>query len=135
MDISGADSGSSSTLAIDDIHFQSNCYRPASTANTCPQNQIKCPKNFCIDRYTLCDSVNDCGDQWDESAVNCRRMNITRCSFETSLGTSACKYTLEQDRGSSTQWRLIKATTASTSNNMARMTGPMIDHTYKLATM
>ena len=138
VDISGADSGTASTMAIDDIQFQSDCYRPPVTTATqyCPSGQIKCPTTkICINQFSLCDQVNDCGDQWDESYSNCAKVKVPRCSFESQAASSGCNYTLERDSGSSTQWTPLKAATASINRYMTRMTGPMTDHTYRLANL
>ena len=123
IDISSADTSLVSTLAIDDILFESNCYTPDPTRN-CSADEMKCPKtNICMNRYTLCDGVNDCGDKWDETADNCRKLSLNKCSFESTDANNQCFWIQELDSGT-TQWQTITAQTASTSKYMVRMTGP-----------
>ena len=132
VDITGANP-SVATLAIDDIAFH-NCSLPSPTAGNCAADHWKCPKNnICISRYVLCDGVNDCGDRSDEVPTNCSKYSVTKCTFETNRQSVACNWTQKAEDGVSSKWGLI--TSKSTINNMARMTGPLTDHTYRIATM
>ena len=118
------------TLAIDNIQFQS-CGRPIPTTNNCPLNQIKCKNNVCMNRFGLCDGLNDCGDNSDELLDKCASLQVNTCTFE--LTSSACISTQEIDPGSNAIWRTMSSMSANTNQNMLRMTGPTFDHTYRLA--
>lgn len=44
----------------------------------CPSGEVKCPKSGrCIDSSWLCDDEDDCGDNWDENALNCGHKSTT----------------------------------------------------------
>ena len=132
MEFIGAYPGQASTLAIDNIKL-TNCGRPAPTTGNCPFNQIKCKNNVCMNAYGLCDGINDCGDNSDESHVYCQILLVNSCTFETNGVRPACNWTQETDPGSNARWMTMSSLTANTNQNMIRMTGPTFDHTYRLA--
>ena len=87
-----------------------------------------------MNSYGLCDGVDDCGDNSDESSENCRKLQVMSCSFEQFMGgLSPCNWTQEVDSGSNSMWKTMKSVIANTDNNMLRMTGPTFDHTFELA--
>ena len=132
VDILGANPGGTDTLALDNIQF-TNCGRPAPTTGDCPSNQIKCKTNVCMTRYGLCDNLNDCGDNSDESDANCRKLKVAPCAFENNQD-SFCNWTQEFNTGSNVLWKSMTSTTANLNANMLRMTGPTFDHTYRVMT-
>jgi hypothetical protein len=75
--IEGFSQGQAGLIAIDDIGFQ-NCAPPAGTkTGVCHPNQKRCQtNNVCIDPYVFCDGIDDCGDAFDEMAVNCNKIIV-----------------------------------------------------------
>ena len=84
--------------------------------------------------YGLCDNLNDCGDESDESGANCIKLKVNRCTFENNVGSvTPCNYSQEFDSGSTKLWTNMTAISAYTEQNMLRMTGPTFDHTFQLS--
>ena len=131
LDIYGTPSSRTSTLVIDDIQFD-NCAHPSSLV-ACGPNQMMCPTTgVCIDRNTLCDTRNDCGDRWDESVDNCQNLTAMVCTFEKELPIDNCQFTVESDSNPILLWKVVNAAFRQNDYNVPRMTGPLIDHTYRL---
>lgn len=69
--------------AVDNIEFV-NCSmpKPLEPSGQCPGDKpIVCPNTrLCIHEDEICDNVNDCVDEWDES--NCSDY-VTPCSFDS----------------------------------------------------
>jgi hypothetical protein len=134
VDILGAFSGEGTTLAIDDINFLSCAPPPMFTSGACPVGQFQCKNKVCVSPLVLCDTVNDCGDQSDETQDYCRKNIVNYCNFEPNqVSRAACNWTQEFDSGSNNLWK--PETTITASNNMARLTGPTHDHTFRMAHM
>ena len=114
-----------------------DCAPPTPKATNCGSTQIKCGNtppgstgSICIERYSLCDTIDDCGNGWDESADNCFKSRVNKCTFESVSPSARCNYTIESDHGSSLWWKTKSAYTASSTENLVRMTGPITDHTF-----
>lgn len=56
-------------IALDDISFD-NCALPR-TDRTCNSSEVKCTRGSCINQDRLCDLVDDCGDNSDETRPVC----------------------------------------------------------------
>ena len=133
MEFLGAFPGEATTLAIDNVVFK-NCGRPSPTTGACPSNQFKCKNNICINSLNLCDNLNDCGDESDETNELCAKNQVLPCTFEAdSASRAACNWTQQFDSGSNLNWKTKTTLTANLNSNMIRMTGPTFDHTYQLA--
>ena len=118
--------GQASVIAIDDISFQ-NCAPPLPSQTGCQQNQFRCQlNNVCIPQYLLCDGMDDCGDAFDESAANCQKIVVPKCTFDVT--TIDCNWTKEKDVGSDAVWSYVKS---GTYVNQNRRTGPITDHSYR----
>lgn len=55
---------------MDDISFQ-DCSPLLSTDRTCTAQEFTCANKHCIARDELCDFVNDCADNSDETPFIC----------------------------------------------------------------
>lgn len=84
-------------LLVDDIKLV-NCEFPIPRPFGCPSNYFQCESKGCISSSRLCDLVDDCGDNSDET--NC--FNYTRCDFENGL----CNW--KNDLNNTSQWKLAK---------------------------
>jgi hypothetical protein len=127
IEIEGYAPGQAGIIAIDDIGFQ-NCAPPVGTkTGVCQPNQKRCQtNNVCINPYVFCDGVDDCGDAFDEMAVNCNKIMVPKCTFDYS--SIYCNWTKERDQGSNAVWSYVKS---GANTNQNRGTGPITDHTFR----
>ncbi len=56
-------------IALDDILFE-NCALPL-TNRTCDDSEFTCSRGSCVQKNRLCDIVDDCGDNSDETIISC----------------------------------------------------------------
>ncbi|NWR42690.1 AEGP protein, partial [Regulus satrapa] len=68
-------------VALDDIMFR-NCGLPGER-QVCGAQEIRCHRGSCVAQRHFCDGTDDCGDNSDEGAAQCK--NFTRCSFDYDL--------------------------------------------------
>lgn len=133
IDIFGVPRARVSNVAIDNIEFY-GCARPQPQLSACNTGQVMCgTTGVCIDGNTLCDLRNDCGDGWDERPELCRNGTAMVCTFEDDMDIESCSYTLEAIDGSSLRWKVISVKYRHNTYIVDRLTGPLIDHTYRLA--
>ncbi|XP_025084894.1 MAM and LDL-receptor class A domain-containing protein 2-like isoform X1 [Pomacea canaliculata] len=64
----------SGTIAIDNIKF-SNCGLPVPVLE-CPSDLFNCSNHACIDSSLICDHMDDCGDNSDESPSLCTQYKM-----------------------------------------------------------
>ncbi|XP_032736758.1 MAM and LDL-receptor class A domain-containing protein 1 [Lontra canadensis] len=102
-------------VAVDDISFQ-DCAPLLSPDRKCTAQEFTCANKQCIAKDKLCDFVNDCADNSDESTFICSTSNGC-CDFEFDL----CSWEQEQD--DDFDWNL------KASNLPAVGTEPAADHT------
>lgn len=102
-------------VAVDDISFQ-DCSPLLSANRTCTAQEFTCANKHCIAKDKLCDFVNDCADNSDETPFICGASR-GRCDFEFDL----CSWEQEQD--DDFDWNL------KASNVPATGTEPAADHT------
>ncbi|XP_031229155.1 MAM and LDL-receptor class A domain-containing protein 1 [Mastomys coucha] len=102
-------------VAVDDVSFQ-NCSPLLSTNRKCTTDEFMCANKHCIEKDKLCDFVNDCADNSDETTFICGTSS-GRCDFEFDLCT------WEQDQDEDIDWNL------KASNIPATSTEPTVDHT------
>ncbi|XP_043336096.1 MAM and LDL-receptor class A domain-containing protein 1 [Cervus canadensis] len=102
-------------VAVDDISFQ-DCSPLLSADRTCTAQEFTCANRHCIAEDKLCDFVNDCADNSDETPFICGASS-GRCDFEFDL----CSWEQEQD--DDFDWNL------KASNVPATGTEPAADHT------
>ncbi|CAI9153900.1 unnamed protein product [Rangifer tarandus platyrhynchus] len=102
-------------VAVDDISFQ-DCFPLLSADRTCTAQEFTCANKHCIAEDKLCDFVNDCADNSDETPFICGASS-GRCDFEFDL----CSWEQEQD--DDFDWNL------KASNVPATGTEPAADHT------
>lgn len=103
-------------FAIDDVQF-TNCSYEKSTK--CSSTQVRCEKTgVCIDESALCDTVDDCGDMWDEADCN----PLNSCTFQDDSRGCFWKPT-SPTRGY--QWYFTTSTTRLDS-------GPSVDHDVRI---
>lgn len=57
-------------VAVDDVSFQ-NCSPLLSTNRKCTTDEFMCANKHCIEKDKLCDFVNDCADNSDETTFIC----------------------------------------------------------------
>lgn len=50
-------------------------------AVNCEQHQFRCANNRCIDKKNVCDHIDDCGDDSDESVLACSKYSYFVCFF------------------------------------------------------
>ncbi|KAM8802301.1 MAM and LDL-receptor class A domain-containing protein 1 [Rhynchonycteris naso] len=106
-------------VAVDDISFQ-DCSPLLNPDRKCSAEEFMCANKHCIAQEKLCDFVNDCGDNSDETAFICRTSS-GRCDFEFDL----CTWKQEQD--DDFDWNL------KASSIPAAGTEPAADHTLRNA--
>jgi hypothetical protein len=104
-------------LAIDDIRLI-DCEFPHSRP-TCPSNYFTCNRKACVAVSRVCDLIDDCGDNSDESKCD----QFTSCDFEESM----CDWKLDTNSNSTLKWELHKGSSRFN-------TGPSRDHTTGLST-
>ncbi|XP_036697163.1 MAM and LDL-receptor class A domain-containing protein 1 [Balaenoptera musculus] len=104
-------------VAVDDISFQ-DCSPLLSADRTCTAQEFTCANKHCIARDKLCDFVNDCADNSDETPFICGTSSGC-CDFEFDL----CSWEQEQD--DDFDWNL------KTSSIPASGTEPAADHTWR----
>ncbi|XP_049561475.1 MAM and LDL-receptor class A domain-containing protein 1 [Orcinus orca] len=104
-------------VAVDDISFQ-DCAPLLSTDRTCTAQEFTCANKHCIARDKLCDFVNDCADNSDETPFICGTSSGC-CDFEFDL----CAWEQEQD--DDFDWNL------KASGIPASGTQPAADHTLR----
>ncbi|XP_035298699.1 MAM and LDL-receptor class A domain-containing protein 1 isoform X2 [Cricetulus griseus] len=102
-------------VAVDDISFQ-DCAPLLNTNRKCTADEFMCANKHCILKDKLCDFVNDCADNSDESMFICGTSS-GRCDFEFDL----CAW--EQDQDEDIDWNLKASDIPATS------TEPAVDHT------
>ncbi|XP_023487707.2 MAM and LDL-receptor class A domain-containing protein 1 [Equus caballus] len=104
-------------VAVDDISFQ-DCSPLLSPDRECTAQEFTCANKHCIAKDKLCDFVNDCADNSDESTFICSTSS-GRCDFEFDL----CSWEQEQD--DDFDWNL------KASSIPAVGTEPAADHTLR----
>ncbi|XP_058525682.1 MAM and LDL-receptor class A domain-containing protein 1 [Ochotona princeps] len=102
-------------VAVDDIAFQ-NCSPLPNPDRKCTAQEFTCANKHCIAKDKLCDFVNDCADNSDETSFICGTSR-GRCDFEFDL----CAWEQEQD--DDFDWNL------KASGIPATGTEPAADHT------
>ncbi|XP_032927197.1 MAM and LDL-receptor class A domain-containing protein 1 [Catharus ustulatus] len=104
-------------VAVDDITFE-DCSPLLISDKTCTSEEFMCANKYCIPKNNLCDFVNDCEDNSDESPSICST-SIGHCNFEFDL----CEW--KQDENDDFNWHLRTSSTAKLG------TGPATDHTLQ----
>uniref|UniRef100_A0A803VYM0 MAM and LDL receptor class A domain containing 1 n=1 Tax=Ficedula albicollis TaxID=59894 RepID=A0A803VYM0_FICAL len=104
-------------VAVDDITFE-DCSPLLISDKPCTSEEFMCANKYCIPKNNLCDFVNDCEDNSDESPSICST-SIGRCNFEFDL----CGW--KQDENDDFDWHL------RTSSTTKLGTGPATDHTLQ----
>ncbi|XP_074753596.1 MAM and LDL-receptor class A domain-containing protein 1 [Athene noctua] len=104
-------------VAVDDITFE-DCSPLLIPGRPCTSEEFTCANKYCIPKDNLCDFVNDCADNSDESPIICRT-SIGHCNFEFDL----CGW--KQDENDDFDWNL------RTSSTTKMGTGPATDHTLQ----
>lgn len=102
-------------VAVDDVSFR-DCSPLLNTNRKCAADEFTCASKHCILKDRLCDFVNDCADNSDETVFICGTSG-RRCDFEFDL----CAWEQDQDEGF--DWNL------KSSNVPATSTEPAVDHT------
>ncbi|XP_017724713.1 PREDICTED: MAM and LDL-receptor class A domain-containing protein 1 isoform X2 [Rhinopithecus bieti] len=102
-------------VAVDDISFQ-DCSPLLNPERKCTAHEFMCANKHCIAKDKLCDFVNDCADNSDETTFICRTSS-GRCDFEFDL----CSW--EQEKDEDFDWNL------KASSIPAAGTEPAADHT------
>ncbi|XP_027784436.2 MAM and LDL-receptor class A domain-containing protein 1 [Marmota flaviventris] len=102
-------------VAVDDVSFQ-DCSPLLSPDRKCTAEEFTCANKQCIAKEKLCDFVNDCADNSDETTYICRTFS-GHCDFEFDL----CAW--EQDQDEDCDWNLKPSSIPPTS------TEPAVDHT------
>ncbi|XP_077160334.1 MAM and LDL-receptor class A domain-containing protein 1 [Paroedura picta] len=85
-------------VAVDDISFE-DCSAMQIPVRHCTSEEFTCANKYCIPKDNLCDFVNDCADNSDESQSICGT-SIGRCDFEFDL----CDW--EQEHTDNFDWNL-----------------------------
>ncbi|XP_027656679.2 MAM and LDL-receptor class A domain-containing protein 1 [Falco cherrug] len=104
-------------MAVDDITFE-DCSPLLIPGRPCTSEEFRCANKYCIAKDNLCDFVNDCADNSDESPTICST-SIGHCNFEFDL----CGW--KQDENDDFDWNL------RTSSTKKMGTGPATDHTLQ----
>ncbi|KAJ7322263.1 hypothetical protein JRQ81_018550, partial [Phrynocephalus forsythii] len=104
-------------VAVDDISFK-DCSPLVIPEKPCTSEELTCANKYCIPEENLCDFVDDCADNSDESDSICS-VSIGRCNFEFDL----CEW--EQDQNDDFDWNLRNG-------GLPRAgTGPIADHSLQ----
>ncbi|XP_053429225.1 MAM and LDL-receptor class A domain-containing protein 1 [Nycticebus coucang] len=85
-------------VAVDDISFQ-DCSPLLGPDRKCTAQEFTCANKHCIAKDKLCDFVNDCADNSDETTLICGTSS-GRCDFEFDL----CSW--EQGQDENLDWNL-----------------------------
>ncbi|XP_074051330.1 MAM and LDL-receptor class A domain-containing protein 1 [Macrotis lagotis] len=104
-------------VTVDDIAFQ-DCSPLIILEKKCTAQEFLCANKHCIPKDNLCDFVDDCADNSDESPFICGA-SIGRCDFEFDL----CCW--EQNQNDDLDWNLKAGITPTTG------TEPVADHTFQ----
>ncbi|XP_016068757.1 PREDICTED: MAM and LDL-receptor class A domain-containing protein 1-like [Miniopterus natalensis] len=104
-------------IAVDDISFQ-DCAPLLGPDRNCTAQEFTCANKHCIAQDKLCDFVNDCADNSDETTFICSASR-GRCDFEFDL----CSW--EQEQEDDLDWNL------KASSIPAAGTEPAADHTLR----
>uniref|UniRef100_A0A8C8BKF7 MAM and LDL receptor class A domain containing 1 n=1 Tax=Otus sunia TaxID=257818 RepID=A0A8C8BKF7_9STRI len=104
-------------VAVDDITFE-DCSPLVVPGRPCTSEEFTCANKYCIPKDNLCDFVNDCADNSDETPTICST-SIGHCNFEFDL----CGW--KQDENDDFDWNL------RTSSTTKMGTGPATDHTLQ----
>uniref|UniRef100_A0A674GFT9 MAM and LDL receptor class A domain containing 1 n=1 Tax=Taeniopygia guttata TaxID=59729 RepID=A0A674GFT9_TAEGU len=104
-------------VAVDDITFE-DCSPLLISDKPCTSEEFMCANKYCIPKNNLCDFVNDCEDNSDESPSICST-SIGHCNFEFDF----CGW--KQDENDDFDWYLRTSSTAKLG------TGPATDHTLQ----
>nr|XP_009936237.1 PREDICTED: MAM and LDL-receptor class A domain-containing protein 1 [Opisthocomus hoazin] len=104
-------------VAVDDITFE-DCSPLLIPDRPCTSEEFMCANKYCIPKDSLCDFVNDCADNSDESPIICST-SIGHCNFEFDL----CSWM--QDANDNFDWNLRTSSTTKIG------TGPATDHTLQ----
>ncbi|KAF4800644.1 MAM and LDL receptor class A domain containing 1 [Turdus rufiventris] len=104
-------------VAVDDITFE-DCSPLLISDKPCTSEEFMCANKYCIPKNNLCDFVNDCEDNSDESPSICST-SIGHCNFEFDL----CGW--KQDENDDFNWHIRTSSTAKLG------TGPATDHTLQ----
>ncbi|XP_032545476.1 MAM and LDL-receptor class A domain-containing protein 1 [Chiroxiphia lanceolata] len=104
-------------VAVDDITFE-DCSPLLISNKPCTSEEFTCANKYCIPKNNLCDFVNDCADNSDESPTTCST-SIGHCNFEFDL----CGW--KQDENDDFNWNLRTSSTSKLG------TGPATDHTLQ----
>uniref|UniRef100_A0A8C3QSZ7 MAM and LDL receptor class A domain containing 1 n=1 Tax=Cyanoderma ruficeps TaxID=181631 RepID=A0A8C3QSZ7_9PASS len=104
-------------VAVDDITFE-DCSPLLISDKPCASEEFMCANKYCIPKNNLCDFVNDCEDNSDESPSICST-STGHCNFEFDL----CGW--KQDENDDFDWHL------RTSSTRKLGTGPATDHTLQ----
>ncbi|XP_044280965.1 MAM and LDL-receptor class A domain-containing protein 1 [Varanus komodoensis] len=104
-------------VAVDDIFFE-DCSPLLIPDKNCTSEEFTCANKFCLPKDNLCDFVNDCGDNSDESPSICS-VSVGRCDFEFDL----CNW--KQDQHDDFDWNL------RTGGIPRAGSGPIADHTLQ----
>ncbi|XP_009074857.1 PREDICTED: MAM and LDL-receptor class A domain-containing protein 1, partial [Acanthisitta chloris] len=104
-------------VALDDITFE-DCSPLLISGRPCTSEEFTCANKYCIPKNNLCDFVNDCADNSDESPTICST-SIGYCNFEFDL----CGW--KQDENDDFDWNL------RTSSTTKLGIGPATDHTLQ----
>ncbi|XP_054245935.1 LOW QUALITY PROTEIN: MAM and LDL-receptor class A domain-containing protein 1 [Indicator indicator] len=102
-------------VAVDDINFE-DCSPLLIPGRPCTPEEFTCANKYCIPKDHLCDFVNHCADNSDESPTICST-SLGHCSFEFDL----CGW--KQEENDDFDWNL------RTSSIIKTGTAPATDHT------
>ncbi|XP_066483744.1 MAM and LDL-receptor class A domain-containing protein 1 [Tiliqua scincoides] len=104
-------------VAVDDLSFE-DCSPLLISDKHCTSEEFTCANKYCLPKDYLCDFVNDCADNSDESQSICST-SVGRCDFEFDL----CDW--QQDQNDDFDWNLRIGGIPRTAN------GPVTDHTLQ----
>ncbi|XP_071417344.1 MAM and LDL-receptor class A domain-containing protein 1 [Pithys albifrons albifrons] len=104
-------------VTVDDIAFE-DCPPLLISGKPCTPEEFMCANKYCIPKNNLCDFVNDCADNSDESPTICST-STGHCNFEFDL----CGW--KQDENDDFDWNLRTSSTSKLG------TGPATDHTLQ----